>query len=158
MTRATSRCWTSGTTAALPSATAPAAGSVRQRLRRPDGGRRLRDPRRGDRLPPAPWANVIANPRGGFVVTERGAGFTWAENSYFFRLTPWHNDPVSDPPSEACTCATRRAGELWSADAGAASAEDARTPCGTAPAPRRSSTSDDGIATTLTLGWRRTRR
>jgi cyclic beta-1,2-glucan synthetase len=28
---------------------------------------------RGDHLPPAPWANVIANPRGGFVVTERGA-------------------------------------------------------------------------------------
>ena len=26
----------------------------------------------GDRLPPAPWSNVIANPHGGFVVTERG--------------------------------------------------------------------------------------
>ena len=34
------------------------------------------------------------------MVTERGGGFTWAENSYFFRLTPWHNDPVSDPASE----------------------------------------------------------
>ncbi len=28
----------------------------------------------GDRLPPAPWSNVVATPRGGFVVTERGAG------------------------------------------------------------------------------------
>ena len=50
----------------------------------------------GDRLPPAPWSNVIANPHGGFLVTERGGGFTWAANSYFYRLTPWHNDPVSD--------------------------------------------------------------
>ncbi|HEX6668862.1 MAG TPA: glucoamylase family protein, partial [Gemmatimonadales bacterium] len=30
-----------------------------------------------DLLPPAPWANVIANPAGGFLVTERGAGCTW---------------------------------------------------------------------------------
>jgi cyclic beta-1,2-glucan synthetase len=34
----------------------------------------------GDRLPPAPWSNVIANPHGGFLVTERGGGFTWAAN------------------------------------------------------------------------------
>ncbi|HET7622810.1 MAG TPA: glucoamylase family protein, partial [Gemmatimonadaceae bacterium] len=40
-----------------------------------------------DQLPPAPWANVVANAHGGFVVTERGAGFSWAENSYFYRLT-----------------------------------------------------------------------
>ncbi len=51
-------------------------------------------------LPPAPWSNVIANPRAGFVVTERGGGFAWVENSYFFRLTPWYNDPVSDPCTE----------------------------------------------------------
>ena len=51
----------------------------------------------GERVPPAPWANVIANPAMGFCVTERGGGFTWAENSRFFRLTPWFNDPVSDP-------------------------------------------------------------
>ena len=62
----------------------------------------------GDRVPPAPWANVIANPHGGFVVTERGGGFTWAENSYFYRLTPWHNDPVSDPVSEVLYLRTRR--------------------------------------------------
>ena len=54
----------------------------------------------GDEVPPAPWTNVIANPRAGFVVSERGRGFTWADNSYFLRLTPWHNDPVSDPPTE----------------------------------------------------------
>ncbi|HEU4563048.1 MAG TPA: glucoamylase family protein, partial [Gemmatimonadaceae bacterium] len=70
---------------------------------------------RGGRLPPAPWANVVANPRAGFLVTERGAGFTWAENSYFFRLTPWHNDPVSDPPGEVLYLRDEESGEVWSA-------------------------------------------
>ena len=28
----------------------------------------------GAAVPPAPWANVVANPRAGFVVSERGAG------------------------------------------------------------------------------------
>ncbi|HEU4454339.1 MAG TPA: glucoamylase family protein [Longimicrobium sp.] len=70
---------------------------------------------RGDRVPPAPWSNVVANPRGGFVVTERGGGFTWAGNSYFYRLTPWHNDPVSDPAGEALYLRDEESGELWSA-------------------------------------------
>ena len=69
----------------------------------------------GDRLPPAPWANVIANPLGGFLVSERGAGFTWAKNSYFYRLTPWHNDPVADPTSEVLYLRDEDTGELWSA-------------------------------------------
>jgi cyclic beta-1,2-glucan synthetase len=70
---------------------------------------------RGDRIPPAPWANVIANPTGGFVITERGGGFTWAENSHFFRLTPWHNDPVGDPASEVLYLHDEESGVLWSA-------------------------------------------
>jgi cellobiose phosphorylase len=70
---------------------------------------------RGDLVPPTPWVNVVANPRGGFVVSERGAGFTWAENSYFFRLTPWHNDPVSDPASEVIYLRDEDSGALWSA-------------------------------------------
>jgi cyclic beta-1,2-glucan synthetase len=70
---------------------------------------------RGDLVPPAPWSNVVANPHGGFVVSERGTGFTWAENSYFFRLTPWHNDPVSDPAGEALYLRDEQSGELWSA-------------------------------------------
>ncbi|HEY9480517.1 MAG TPA: glucoamylase family protein, partial [Gemmatimonadaceae bacterium] len=69
----------------------------------------------GDRVPPAPWSNVVANKRGGFLVTERGAGFTWAENSYFYRLTPWHNDPVSDPMSDVLYLRDEETGELWSA-------------------------------------------
>jgi cyclic beta-1,2-glucan synthetase len=70
---------------------------------------------RSDHLPPAPWSNVIANEAGGFVVTERGGGFTWAENSYFYRLTPWHNDPVTDPVSEAIYIRDSVSGETWCA-------------------------------------------
>ena len=70
---------------------------------------------RGDRVPPAPWANVVANARGGFLVTERGGGFTWAKNSFFYRLTPWHNDPVGDPAGEALYLRDEESGETWSA-------------------------------------------
>ena len=56
---------------------------------------------------------MIANPLGGFLVTERGAGCTWAASSYFYRLTPWHNDPVSDPPGEAIYLRDEESGETW---------------------------------------------
>ncbi len=69
----------------------------------------------GNIVPPAPWVNVIANPHGGFIVSERGAGCTWAENSIFYRLTPWHNDPVADPVSEIIYLRDESSGELWSA-------------------------------------------
>src|SRR5262249_14331039 len=49
---------------------------------------------------PAPWANVVANPRCGFVISERGGGYTWVDNSGENRLTPWSNDPVSDEAGE----------------------------------------------------------
>jgi cyclic beta-1,2-glucan synthetase len=52
------------------------------------------------RYPPAPWSNVIANQKAGFLVTERGAGYTWSDNSRENKLTGWSNDPVSDPHSE----------------------------------------------------------
>ncbi len=50
---------------------------------------------------PAPWANVIASPRIGTVVSESGCMYTWAGNAHEFRITPWHNDPVSDATGEA---------------------------------------------------------
>jgi len=67
----------------------------------------------GDCVPPAPWANIIANPAIGFCVTERGGGFAWAENSYFFRLTPWSNDPVSDPSGEVLYLVDAETGAMW---------------------------------------------
>ncbi len=67
----------------------------------------------GTRVPPAPWANVIANPAAGCCITERGGGFTWVENSYFFRLTPWFNDPVSDPCGDVLYLRDAQSGRTW---------------------------------------------
>jgi cyclic beta-1,2-glucan synthetase len=72
----------------------------------------------GDRVPPAPWINVVANRAGGFIVSERGGGCAWAENSFFYRLTPWHNDPVSDPVTDAIYLQDPARGSLWSATPG----------------------------------------
>jgi cellobiose phosphorylase len=64
--------------------------------------------------PPAPWANVLANPDFGCVVTESGGGYTWAGNSQMNRLTPWSNDPVSDVPGEVVYLRDEETGEFWS--------------------------------------------
>ncbi len=50
---------------------------------------------------PAPWINVISNPRFGFQVSAMGSGHVWSENSRENQLTPWSNDPVTDPAGEA---------------------------------------------------------
>ena len=63
---------------------------------------------------PAPWVNVIANPRLGTVITEAGGSYTWSENAHEFRLTPWHNDPVSDPSGEAFYLRDEETGQVWS--------------------------------------------
>ncbi|HYE96911.1 MAG TPA: glucoamylase family protein [Rubricoccaceae bacterium] len=63
---------------------------------------------------PLPWSNVVANERAGFVVTEGGSGFTWAYNSQQNKLTPWSNDPVSDPVEEALYVRDEEAGVFWS--------------------------------------------
>lgn len=68
----------------------------------------------GDRWTPAPWVNVIANDRFGFLVSESGGGFTWNHNSGENRLTPWKNDPVSDPPGEIIYLRDEETGYVWS--------------------------------------------
>ena len=81
----------------------------------PDGRRYcLRVDGARDRLPPQPWCNVVANPRAGFIATERGAGNTWALNSRQYRITPWSNDPVCDPHGEAFYLRDEDTGEVWS--------------------------------------------
>jgi cyclic beta-1,2-glucan synthetase len=62
---------------------------------------------------PAPWLNVVANASFGFIVSESGSGYTWSENSRENQLTPWSNDPVSDPVSEAIYVRDDDTGELW---------------------------------------------
>ena len=68
---------------------------------------------RGTERPPAPWTNVLANPDFGCLVTEAGGGYTWACNSQMNRLTPWSNDPVSDPPGEVVYLRDEETGEFW---------------------------------------------
>jgi len=63
---------------------------------------------------PAPWANVLANPRFGSIISESGQAYTWGENAHEFRLTPWHNDPVSDASGEAFYLRDEDSGHFWS--------------------------------------------
>jgi len=69
----------------------------------------------GSDLPPAPWINVVGNETGGFIVSEGGSGTTWAGNSFFYRITPWHNDPVRDPSSDCVFLRDDTNGDLWTA-------------------------------------------
>ncbi len=62
---------------------------------------------------PAPWINVIANAQFGFTVSELGSGYTWSLNSRMNQLTPWSNDPVSDPSGEIFYLRDDETGELW---------------------------------------------
>ncbi|MGE0277778.1 MAG: glucoamylase family protein [Nitrospiraceae bacterium] len=62
---------------------------------------------------PQPWINVIANPSFGFLVSESGSGFTWSLNSHENQLTPWSNDPVTDPTGEALYIRDDDSAELW---------------------------------------------
>jgi cyclic beta-1,2-glucan synthetase len=62
---------------------------------------------------PAPWANVIANPTFGTLISETGSGFAWYGNSQRNRLTQWSNDPVMDPPSEAVYIRDEETGVYW---------------------------------------------
>ncbi|CAG1013497.1 cyclic beta-1,2-glucan synthetase [Burkholderiaceae bacterium] len=66
-----------------------------------------------DRRPPAPWVNVIANPRFGTVVSEAGGSYTWCENAHELRLTPWHNDPVTDAGGEVIYLRDEESGQVW---------------------------------------------
>ena len=63
---------------------------------------------------PAPWVNVIASPHIGTVVSESGGAYTWVENAHEFRLTTWHNDPISDSSGEAFYIRDEETGAFWS--------------------------------------------
>ena len=63
---------------------------------------------------PLPWVNVLANPYFGSVISENGLSYTWLENAHEFRLTPWHNDPVTDASGEAFYLRDEETGYFWS--------------------------------------------
>ncbi|MDP4078952.1 GH36-type glycosyl hydrolase domain-containing protein [Acidovorax sp. A1169] len=65
-------------------------------------------------MTPLPWINVLANPSFGTLVSESGSASTWSENAQQFRLTPWSNDPVSDPNTEAFYIRDEDSGQFWS--------------------------------------------
>jgi cyclic beta-1,2-glucan synthetase len=62
---------------------------------------------------PAPWINVVANPDFGFQTSESGSGSTWSVNSRENKLTPWSNDPISDPPGETFYVRDEDSGLVW---------------------------------------------
>jgi len=78
-----------------------------------DGYEYVITPNHADRVPPAPWSNIVANPLAGFLVTESGGGCTWVGNSQSNRLTPWSNDPVLDPPGEVLYLRDEATGLYW---------------------------------------------
>ncbi len=80
-----------------------------------DGGREYAIVLESGGETPLPWANVIANPDFGTLVTASGAAFTWASNSRENRLTPFANDPVSDPTAEALFLRDEVEGTFWGA-------------------------------------------
>ncbi|HEY6184836.1 MAG TPA: hypothetical protein VIW67_21510, partial [Terriglobales bacterium] len=67
-----------------------------------------------DQTTPAPWVNVIANSEFGTVISESGSAYTWSENAHEFRLTPWHNDSVTDGSGEAFFLRDEETGNFWS--------------------------------------------
>jgi cyclic beta-1,2-glucan synthetase len=79
----------------------------------PDGREYVVTLRPGETTP-APWANVLANPQFGAVITESGGGYTWGENAHELRLTPWYNDPVTDAGGEAFYVRDEETGRYWS--------------------------------------------
>ncbi len=83
---------------------------------RPDGREYIITTSESQRTP-APWSNVLANPQFGSVVSESGQAYSWNENAHEFRLTPWHNDPVSDSSGEAFYLRDEQNGRFWSPSA-----------------------------------------
>jgi len=69
----------------------------------------------GERETPLPWSNVLSNPAFGTIVSSSGSAFTWAGNSRENRLTPFANDPLTDPTGEAFFLRDDNSGVVWGA-------------------------------------------
>jgi cyclic beta-1,2-glucan synthetase len=72
----------------------------------------------GERETPLPWSNVLANAAFGTIVSASGSAFTWAGNSRENRLTPFANDPLTDPTGEAIYLRDDDSGHVWGATPG----------------------------------------
>jgi cyclic beta-1,2-glucan synthetase len=96
-----------------PPVAAPAMAFSHRRGGFTDNGRAYAVVLEADDETPMPWVNVIANPRFGTIVTASGSAQTWSVNSRENRLTPFANDPVSDPTSEAIYIRDDETGQAW---------------------------------------------
>ncbi|HVR84502.1 MAG TPA: glucoamylase family protein, partial [Planctomycetota bacterium] len=67
---------------------------------------------------PLPWTNILANESFGSVLSTSGSAMTWAGNSRENRLTPFANDPVTDPTGETIYLRDDDNGEQWNATPG----------------------------------------
>ncbi len=74
---------------------------------------------------PAPWINVIANSKFGTLVSEAGMGTTWYGNSQTNRLTPWSNDPIMNPITDAIYIRDNEMGTVWTPTAAPIREKDA---------------------------------
>src|SRR5579864_6207800 len=72
----------------------------------------------GQQQTPLPWVNIISNPGFGTLVTASGSAHTWSGNSRENRLTPFRNDPVTDPTSETIFIRDDQSGRSWSVTPG----------------------------------------
>ena len=46
-------------------------------------------------------------------MSDGGGGYSWVDNSFFYRLTPWRNDPVTDQATEIVYLRDDETGEVW---------------------------------------------
>ncbi len=63
---------------------------------------------------PMPWSNILTNKSFGTLITESGGGYIWHKNASLNKLTPWYNDGVSDPVSEALYLRDNKLNRFWS--------------------------------------------
>ena len=78
-----------------------------------EGGREYVTVLKGGQTTPAPWINVIANAGFGFQVSAEGSGHVWSENSRENQITPWSNDPVTDPAGEVIYLHDLETNHIW---------------------------------------------
>lgn len=67
-----------------------------------------------DEMLPTVWSHILTNQQFGTLVTENMGGYTWSQNSRLNRITAWHNNPVTDIPSEIIYLQDKETKKTWS--------------------------------------------
>jgi cyclic beta-1,2-glucan synthetase len=101
------------------------------------------------RRPLRPWTQVLANAGFGTQVTEAGGGHSWAHNSKQLQITPWRNDPLTDPAGEWLLLQDLDSGRVWNCYPAPWGAAAVRYEVEQGPGWTRVSHRSDGIAVEL---------